>query len=413
MNAFFFRIVLPGIFFLSIFSLKAQYVTKIQFEPDSERHQNQLKPFKAIAFSLDTAVTPQTWLKTANKTFAILPDEHSRVENGVQMSKLIVFDQAENEFIILGKSVNQVQTAYLIHTPDLEESFSFSLQNVDSCAHPPMVMQEVWRAGLPDPDYERIPNIVRHQIIHHSATDNELTDYVNLIRSIYLYHTEVNGWSDIGYNYLISPDGILFAGRDPGETLDQDGVLGAHFCASNSGTMGICMLGTFMNQMPTSEALSTLNQLISWKAITSNLDPEGTFSHPLNPSLGTIAGHRDGCATSCPGDSLASILPQIRTHSLETLYGCGVFPGLSTLNNSSELKIFPNPSNSSTINYSSSLNFQKATLFDLLGNQHAIWHNIAKENSLQLPSNLKEGLYIIQFITKSGMVIPMKILVSE
>jgi hypothetical protein len=394
-----------------ILPLHSQWVTKITLHRDSTKYTTPA--FRAITFGMDTAIIEGAMLIIGKKSFPVFPDEHVQSTNGISKSNLIVFDEPQQSFRIESVNPEHFKQAYLIHTPDITTELRPKIKATDSCTHPPMVMQEVWRSGLPDPNYERIPNSVRHQIIHHSATDNELTDYINLIRSIYLYHTEVNGWSDIGYNYLISPDGILFAGRDPGENLAQDNVLGAHFCASNTGTMGICMLGTFMNQLPTSEALSTLNQLISWKAIASNLDPEGTYSHPLNPDLGTIAGHRDGCATGCPGDSLASILPKIRTHSLETLYGCGVFPGLNALNTSFDLKIFPNPSLNSIINYSTSLNLQKAILFDVLGNQLAVWDNLAEEKTLHLPSNIKDGLYTILFITHAGRVIPQKLLVTE
>jgi len=403
-------LLLASNFVISL-TIHAQRVTQLSIDQDSAKYTTTA--FRAITFELDTAFNDKTFLHTAEKTYTILPDEHVPITHGKIKSKLIVFDAPQHSFSIETTDPEQIKIAYLIYTPDIKTETKLKNQPHDSCSQPPMIMQEVWRAGLPDPDYERIPNTVHNQIIHHSATDNELTDYVNLIRSIYIYHTEVNGWSDIGYNYLISPDGLLFAGRDPGDNLAQDDVLGAHFCAANTGTMGICMLGTFIKQTPTPEALSTLNHLVSWKAIWSNLDPQGTYSHPLNPNLPTIAGHQDGCATSCPGDSLVKLLPQIRALSLETLYNCGVFPGLRTINNSSLLKISPNPTNSATINYSSSLQLSSAALFDLFGNQLVVWQSLSPEKSLHLPATIKEGLYMIRFITITGNVITQKILVID
>ena len=187
-----------------------------------------------------------------------------------------------------------------------------------------MIEQETWREGLPEPDYERIVHEVRNIIIHHSATSNDLTDYTNVIRNIYLYHTEGNGWSDIGYNYVIAQDGSIFKGRDPG-IYEQDNVMGAHFCSANSGTMGICVLGEYMNTAPAVESLNALVRLLAWKAAKDTLNPYGINAHILNPQLKVIAGHRDGCSTLCPGDSLYNKLENIRHQTAEEMKDCGFF----------------------------------------------------------------------------------------
>ena len=391
--------------------VKAQWVTKITLEQNTTKYQNL--EFRAIALEMDATTSTKASIRVADKLYDIVPDEHSPISDGLRMSNLIVIDDAQTGFSLIASSQKQLKSAYLIHTPELKKKLKSKSDTLDSCTHPVMILQEEWRDGLPDPDYDRIPNMVSHQIIHHSATDNELTDYVNLVRSIYLYHTEVNGWSDIGYNYLISPDGLLFAGRDPGENLSQDSVLGAHFCASNTGTMGICMLGTFMTQTPGEEALSTLNQLISWKAIQSNLDPEASSAHPLNQELGTIAGHRDGCSTACPGDALYAMLPQIREKSLETIQDCGVFPGLNVNTNNQEMTLFPNPINGNILRFTTSLSLKRAILFDLAGHQLESWQITSNQDALRLPQQIKNGLYFIHFISQKDRVIPVKIIVNK
>ncbi|MBN1414842.1 MAG: N-acetylmuramoyl-L-alanine amidase [Bacteroidales bacterium] len=185
-----------------------------------------------------------------------------------------------------------------------------------------MIEQSAWREGLPDPDYERIENTVHNIIIHHSAGSNLDTNYTGIVRNIYIYHTEIRGWSDIGYNYLVAADGTIFKGRDPGY-LEQDNVLGAHFCGNNSGTMGICVMGTYTDVSPSAEALASLISLINWKAGKDSLDPAGTYPHILNASLPIIAGHRDGCSTICPGDSLYYLLDSIRYNVLHAFQACG------------------------------------------------------------------------------------------
>lgn len=407
----YFWILLIGIGCMISLPVKAQWVTKITLEQNTTKYQS--REFRAIAFEMDPTPSAKASIRVAGRNYEIIPDEHSPISNGLLMSNLIVFDSAQTSFRIFEADQQQIRSAYLIHTPELNKNLKRENYTSDSCTHPDMIMQEEWRQGLPDPDYDRIPNAVSHQIIHHSATDNELTDYVNLVRSIYLYHTEVNGWSDMGYNYLISPDGVLFAGRDPGENLMQDNVLGAHFCASNSGTMGICLLGTFMTQVPNEAAINTLNKLISWKAIQSNLDPEGSSAHPLNQELGTIAGHRDGCSTACPGDALYAMLPQIREKSLEIIQDCGVFPGLSVNTSKEEMTIFPNPIYGNILHFKTHLSLKKAILFDIAGHQLASWQITSNQDALKLPQQIKNGLYFVHFFSQKGRVIPVKILVAE
>src|SRR5437016_1926200 len=72
------------------------------------------------------------------------------------------------------------------------------------------------------------------------AGGNAATDWAAVVRSIWVLHVQGNGWNDIGYNYLIDPNGVLYEGRGGG-----DGVMGAHFSCVNSGTMGVALLGTF------------------------------------------------------------------------------------------------------------------------------------------------------------------------
>ena len=172
------------------------------------------------------------------------------------------------------------------------------------------VPQSTWREGLPVPDYTRSFHQVFHNIVHHSAGSNTNTNYAQVVRDIYIFHTQINGWSDIGYNYLIGQDGTIFAGRDPG-TGSQDMVRGAHFCGANSGTLGICLLGNFETATPTSEAWASLESLLTFQLINQGLDPFDSFSHPLG-TLGSITGHREGCATLCPGENVFSQLQQLR-----------------------------------------------------------------------------------------------------
>ena len=50
------------------------------------------------------------------------------------------------------------------------------------------------------------------------------------------WHVEERGWSDIGYHYVITRNGVVVQGR----SLDK---IGAHVKGHNKGTIGICLVG--------------------------------------------------------------------------------------------------------------------------------------------------------------------------
>ncbi|MBU6325301.1 MAG: N-acetylmuramoyl-L-alanine amidase [Bacteroidetes bacterium] len=181
---------------------------------------------------------------------------------------------------------------------------------------PPVIPQSIWRAGLNPPKPGPVSTPTEHAIIHHSAGNTNETDYVKVVRSYYLLHTEVNGWDDIGYNFLIASDGSIFAGRDPQgvQGVRQDNVRGAHFCGKNEYTMGVCLIGDYTSVQPPFPAVNSLCRLLAWKLEQDGLNPFGAMKHPDNSGslLGTLAGHRDGCSTECPGDKVYAQAEAIR-----------------------------------------------------------------------------------------------------
>lgn len=181
---------------------------------------------------------------------------------------------------------------------------------------PAVIPQSQWRMGLNPPKPGPVATHTRHAIVHHSAGNTNESDFVKVVRSYYLLHTEVNGWDDIGYNYLIASDGSIFAGRDPQGLagVKQDNVRGAHFCGKNEYTMGVCIIGDYTQVQPPFPAVNSLCRLLAWKMQEDGLIPFDSARHP-NPNggfLGTLAGHRDGCSTECPGDKVYAQVEAIR-----------------------------------------------------------------------------------------------------
>lgn len=153
------------------------------------------------------------------------------------------------------------------------------------------------------PEYENFTHI----IIHHTATPNTDTDWAARVLSIWNYHTYDRGWGDIGYNYLIDPDGIIYEGRAGG-----DDVTGGHASPHNVGTMGVAFLGTFTEEEPTDVALDSAESLIAWKCSQKGIGPLESSTDHAGSYYANIAGHRDVKATECPGEMLYDLLPAIR-----------------------------------------------------------------------------------------------------
>jgi N-acetylmuramoyl-L-alanine amidase len=70
-------------------------------------------------------------------------------------------------------------------------------------------------------------------VVHCSDSQDSVDIGVKQIRR---WHVEDNGWSDIGYHYVIRRDGRIERGR-------QDDTPGAHVRGHNSDSIGICVVG--------------------------------------------------------------------------------------------------------------------------------------------------------------------------
>lgn len=167
---------------------------------------------------------------------------------------------------------------------------------------------------------------VTHLIVHHSAGSNTSSDWAARVRSIWDFHVNSNGWDDIGYNWLIDPNGVIYEGR-------PDNFQGAHFCGTNGGTMGVCMIGTYSDILPTDEAVNSLKKLLAWKSCQESIDPlDFSFHGSSGLNLFHISGHRDGCATECPGNTFYPTIPDVRDSVQYYIDNeCSAVPGPSQL----------------------------------------------------------------------------------
>ncbi|NUQ23630.1 MAG: N-acetylmuramoyl-L-alanine amidase [Saprospiraceae bacterium] len=211
------------------------------------------------------------------------------------------------------------------------------------CVQPAYMTRNQWcPSGNCPPNPTPSSTVVKHLIVHHSAGANISSDWPAVVRSIWDFHVNGNGWADIGYNWLIDPNGQVYEGRG-------DNILGAHFCGANGGTMGICMLGTFTSVTPADTALNSLQSLLAWKSCDADILPlDSAFHASSGLILDRISGHRDGCATECPGTTLYAMLPSIRSNVSQYIADdCATVSAFDPILNELSVTISPNPANSS------------------------------------------------------------------
>ncbi|MER7178056.1 peptidoglycan recognition protein [Streptomyces hyaluromycini] len=193
---------------------------------------------------------------------------------------------------------------------------------------PPIVSRADWGADeslSPDPsDYNAD---VKAVFVHHTDGTNDYTcsESPAIVRAIYAYHTQTEGWNDIGYNFLVDKCGTIFEGRKGG--VDKP-VLGAHTYGWNRESAGIAVLGDYTDAGATNAALESVARIAAWKLGQYGADPAGTvkltagatqtnffgtsFTAGTAYTFNRISGHRDGYNTQCPGNSLYPQLPTIR-----------------------------------------------------------------------------------------------------
>jgi len=180
---------------------------------------------------------------------------------------------------------------------------------------------ESWRRS--GPSYS---STLKAGILHHTAGSNTYTREQSpaVLRGDYYYHTKVNGWSDLGYNYVIDRYGTVYEGRYGGITRN---VLGAHSGGFNTSTFGVSIMGNFTDELPPKAARTSVVRLVAWRQQLAGIDPLGTtvltsagssrYSAGVQVRLNTLSGHRDVSATACPGDALYPRLAKLRQRIAE------------------------------------------------------------------------------------------------
>ncbi|NJP04895.1 MAG: N-acetylmuramoyl-L-alanine amidase [Chloroflexaceae bacterium] len=151
-------------------------------------------------------------------------------------------------------------------------------------------------------------------LLHQLDVPIGMTDTLPFLRALTAYQTDVLGWDDLAYHYIIDETGMLYEGRLGGPTSTVTRLAGG-------GTaVHIALIGN-LEQPPTEAAQETLVQLLAWLGQAYNIPPTGSHTIVLDEQLlprDNIANHNDVAVEAPdPGEPMRSLLPSFRSRADE------------------------------------------------------------------------------------------------
>ncbi|MBL4771132.1 MAG: N-acetylmuramoyl-L-alanine amidase [Planctomycetes bacterium] len=139
--------------------------------------------------------------------------------------------------------------------------------------------------------------------IHHSALEKSIRSVgtqsgaKNALRKMQTFHMDSRNWGDLGYHFLIDPQGQVYEGRSMHWQGAHAGRGGNR--NNNVGNIGICLIGNFDVDRPSAASLRSLKKLVL------NLRSQ----HRIPAA--SIRGHMDWKQTECPGRNLLPFVRQL------------------------------------------------------------------------------------------------------
>ena len=308
----------------SIIVFKKKYYN---IQPGDILKVNLDQAFNGVCIKATSEKFDGAYIVSKKDTIYLKPFQDQKPEDDFIISIPVLFIEPIREIAIYsGGLKDSIEVHFYLPIPKVTTPARRRISAQSDCSEPYSIPPSIWRFGLLDPKVKPSCTKAEHVIIHHSGIDNNNSSNTDQIRIIYTYHTESNGWDDIGYNFLIAADGTIFQGRDGQGVCEKDNTKGAHFCAKNNNTMGICLMGNYNAALPSFPMLNSLYQLITWKLNKESLTPYGSSAFPVGTTgqLPVIAGHRDGCSTECPGENVYALMNNIKDSVFVRTSSCNI-----------------------------------------------------------------------------------------
>ncbi|GIH93601.1 N-acetylmuramoyl-L-alanine amidase [Planobispora siamensis] len=154
-----------------------------------------------------------------------------------------------------------------------------------------LVSRREWGARSPSGSYSSLSS-TRGVKVHYTggrvdpAIVGDHAKCVSLVKSIQNQHMDGNGWMDIGYSMIACPHRKVFMGRGPKRlpAANGSGLNSDHYAV-------LGLVGSSGLVQPNDEMLHGILDAVEYLRDRGGAGRE-------------IKGHRDGYATSCPGEAL-------------------------------------------------------------------------------------------------------------
>jgi hypothetical protein len=194
-------------------------------------------------------------------------------------------------------------------------------------SEPDMVSRASWGANRDNggckprnsPAYGKVKSAIVHHTV--SANDYSADEAPGIVLGICRFHRNGNGWSDMGYNFLVDRFGKIYVGRAGGPSK---AVVGAQAQGYNAQTTGASSIGTHTKRPIRDEAMDAFVRLLAWKLAfhgtratgkTKLVSAGGSLNrYPSGKRIHVrrISGHGRFDKTACPGRALRHQLKEMR-----------------------------------------------------------------------------------------------------
>jgi hypothetical protein len=209
-----------------------------------------------------------------------------QVKNGKWQSNILLRQPGRRLLEIIGSEQDKAATVITVAAPasDLR-----------------LFARSTW-TSIPTP--VELPNFQPLRItLHHTALGGAPSvnatqgQEFERMRLIYSSHVNGNGWSDIGYHFIVMPSGRAYAAR-------SERKRGAHDVINDG--LGIAFDGIYSNRTISAQqfdaAIGLCTVLCKRYGITNTVTPVPTATADFGTrNLPRIIGHRDRVSTECPG----------------------------------------------------------------------------------------------------------------
>ncbi|GJQ80275.1 PGRPS1 [Trypoxylus dichotomus] len=141
------------------------------------------------------------------------------------------------------------------------ECFLFSLNILNTLSEhsgmcPKIVTKNDWGArAAATVDYSIIP--LKYVIVHHTLTPSCKCESAcaDLLKNLQNFHMDIQGFHDIGYNFLVGGDGNVYEGAGWHR-------VGAHTKHYNTKAIGLAFVGNFTSKLPNKKQLHATGRFL-------------------------------------------------------------------------------------------------------------------------------------------------------